>query len=148
MHHQRNACAASTIANMGQPNAGMNWRCNTIGSARHPASRPTCRVTIAGECPAPNSAPPRVLLTVRLRSATSVSTSRSMATAPINSAYQVMVVSPPAQHDEFGAEAGAHRKHDSRAAAWWLLGDRVTEDVQHRRRRDVAELTQGAPRQF
>ena len=35
MHHQRNACAASTVANMGQPNAGMklavqhDWLCQT-----------------------------------------------------------------------------------------------------------------------
>ena len=48
MHHQRKPCAASTIASIGQPSAGMNGRCNAIASTRHPASRPMCRTTITG----------------------------------------------------------------------------------------------------
>src|ERR1700727_849950 len=148
MHHQRSACAATTTTNIDQPKAGMKLRCSTIGSTRQPTSRLKCRTTIAGSRPAPSSTPPWVLLTVRLRSATRTSISRSTATATTNNAYQIIAVSPPAQHDELGAEAGTHREHDSRAAARRLLGDRVPEEVQHRRQREVTDFTQRPPRQF
>ena len=56
------------------------------------------------------------------------------ATVQINSTYHSMTRSPPPQHDQFGAKAGAHREHDARAATGGLLGDRVPQDVEHRRR--------------
>jgi len=109
MHHQRNACAASTYREHGPTQRG-----NELGGATRLAlpdilrADRRCRVTIAGLVPgAELHAAARLADGAVTFGDKAFSTSRSMATAPINSAYQVMVVSPPAQHDEFGAEARA-----------------------------------------
>ena len=56
--------------------------------------------------------------------------------------------SVPAQQHQLRAEAGAHRHQQARGAALGGLGAGVAQDVQHRRRREVADLGQRAPRQL
>src|SRR4029079_8947787 len=54
----------------------------------------------------------------------------------------------PAQQHEFGREAGPHRHQDAPRIALRRFGPRVTQNVQHRGRREVADLAERAPRQF
>src|SRR6188474_364655 len=73
---------------------------------------------------------------------------RSTPTAAISSTYQTMVSSVPAQEYQLGAEARSHRHQYAGCLALRRLGTRVAQYVQHRRRREVADLGERAPRQF